>query len=286
VGNAGAQSGYMARGGFTLVDVQYAEYDAIHRNDFIYDVPNGLDAWLLIFAQTSAVFHVNGRDVTYPANTITLFKPKQKIYYRACEDRFANDWIRFTTDEAFVEHGAIPGTIPISVSQQEKLFHRLFQLICYEKERNGAASGRVIGMLLEIIFTKLGELVAEQSGNSTFHSLQELRSSIYRHPDLDWNLTEMAAKLFISPGHLSTLYKKAFGVTCKADLINSRIDMAKKYLLNSMRSIGEIAELCGYQNIEHFVRQFKEATSYTPGNYRKDHAFTGQPLGLNQEEES
>lgn len=258
-------------GGSILTNIEYAEYDAIHRGDFVYDLPNGLDAYLLLFVHTPAIFSVDGKSVEYPANTITLFRPHQKIYYRACEDRYANDWIRFTSDEPFVVQSPIPNATPISVSTQEKSFHRLFQLICYEKERDSYLSERVVSMLLEIIFTKLGELLVDYSSSIAYSSLQELRTNIYQYPNLEWNLKNMAAQMNISLGHLSSTYKKAFGITCKADLINSRISLAKKYLASSDYTVNEIAELCGYQNPEHFVRQFKKMTNSTPGGYRKDH---------------
>lgn len=256
-----------------MVEVQYVEYDAIHRENFVYDIPNGLDAWLLVFAQTPAIFLVEGKHVRYPANTITLFKPKQRIYYCACEDRYSNDWIRFTTDEIFVRTTTFPGAVPTAINNQEKTFHRLFQLMSYEAERNTTTSAIVIGKLLEIMFMKINELVDDRSKTRMTSTLQELRSDIYQHPNEKWSLQLMASKLNISTGHLASSYKQAFGVSCTTDVINSRISLAKKYLLNSNHTIAEIAELCGYQSPEHFDRQFRAVTNYTPTRFRADLAF-------------
>lgn len=53
------------------------------------------------------------------------------------------------------------------------------------------------------------------------------------------------------------------------DVINSRIRMAKEYLIQNAQSIAEVASRCGYQNVEHFCRQFKQLTGHTPRNYQK-----------------
>ena len=51
------------------------------------------------------------------------------------------------------------------------------------------------------------------------------------------------------------------------DVINARF-MAKEFLLQANYTLTEIAELCGYSNVEHFCRQFKEKTGCTPGEFR------------------
>jgi YesN/AraC family two-component response regulator len=78
----------------------------------------------------------------------------------------------------------------------------------------------------------------------------------------------MAEKLNISVGYLEEIYKNTFGVTCMEDVISSRINLAKKYLLYDHYSIAEIVTLCGYRNIEHFFRQFKKITGITPNRFR------------------
>lgn len=52
------------------------------------------------------------------------------------------------------------------------------------------------------------------------------------------------------------------------DVINSRIRLAKEYLMHCTHTVTEIATLCGYNNVEHFCRQFKQVTGYTPSKFR------------------
>jgi len=79
----------------------------------------------------------------------------------------------------------------------------------------------------------------------------------------------MAEELRVSPGYLQTIYKKAFGISCMDDVIAHRIRLAKEYLTHSSQTVAEIASRCGYQNVGHFCRQFKQYTGMTPKNYQK-----------------
>ena len=64
----------------------------------------------------------------------------------------------------------------------------------------------------------------------------------------------------MSTGHLHLLYKQKFGLSCMDDVIASRIRKAKDLLIYTDHSIVEICEQCGYQNLEHFCRQFHKNT--------------------------
>jgi AraC-like DNA-binding protein len=104
--------------------------------------------------------------------------------------------------------------------------------------------------------------------NPLYKKLYELKKEIYRNPNQEWTVAKMAEKLSISSGYLEDIYKSTFGITCIDDVINSRINLAKKYLLYEHYTISEIVTLCGYHNVEHFFRQFKKITGVTPKSFR------------------
>lgn len=52
-------------------------------------------------------------------------------------------------------------------------------------------------------------------------------------------------------------------------LAQYRIDMAKRWLLETNMKISEIADRLKYKNSENFIRFFKKITGVTPGKYRK-----------------
>lgn len=247
--------------------IRYVEYDATHADNFVFDVPEGHDCWLLVLTQTPAVFLVDDEYKEYPANCAILYKPYQRVYYGACGERYANDWIRFDTDETYITTAPIPNGVPF-VIHDPSYCHKIYQLLVKEHILNNNYKDISIDNLLRILFNKLLESYNYKQTTPMHKSLNELKMEIYFNPNKDWTVAKMAERLNISVGYLEDIYKNTFGVTCMDDVINSRINLAKKYLLYENYTIAEIVALCGYRNIEHFFRQFKKITGVTPNRFR------------------
>lgn len=79
----------------------------------------------------------------------------------------------------------------------------------------------------------------------------------------------MANEVMLSPAYFQILYKQAFGVTCMTDVIHTKIQTAKKLLTSTDMLVSEIADELGYNQVYHFIRQFKKITGITPGAFRK-----------------
>ncbi len=100
--------------------------------------------------------------------------------------------------------------------------------------------------------------------------LQKLRSEITLNPQKEWDIEQEAKKIGISRSHLQRLYKQYFSVSCMDDVISARMNKAKSLLKHTDLRIQEIAIQCGYQNVSHFMRQFKEKSGMTAMQYRKN----------------
>ena len=102
--------------------------------------------------------------------------------------------------------------------------------------------------------------------NERFRLLRgEMFSNLRQH----WNVEKMAGRVGLSKSRFYTIYKSIYGNSPVDDLIRARIDRAKNALQFSTASIAEIAENLGYNNLTHFMRQFKAMTGTTPEQYRK-----------------
>lgn len=253
--------------------IRYIGYDIKHDANFVFDLPNGHDCWLLLLTHTPAYFYVNGRIEEYPAYSAVLFPPNQKIYYAASQSIYENDWIRFDSDEAYVCDFPIQGK-PFS-PQDPEYCHQIIKLLAWEHAESNDKSGEIISLLLQVLFNKL--LDQQHDNLAIQHQLVQLRKEIYNSPEKEWSVNLMAEKLNISPSYLQAIYKEKFGISCMNDVINRRIKFAQDQLLNSNLSVHEVALMAGYQNIEHFHRQFKKMTKLTPLEYRK---ITKKELGI------
>lgn len=251
-----------------MTTIYYVGYDAAHPDDFVYDIPEGHDFWLLILTQTPAEVWVQGEIAEYPANCAVLYPPRHKILYRACSDQFVNDWVRFDSAESFITETTLPLGIPFPVPDPGYC-HQLFQLIASENFFKGDYRELSIDYLFRVLFNKLLEAAQSKENTPHYQLLLDLRKAIYNNPGFHWTVPAMAETVHLSPGYLQALYKSTFGISCMDDVIQCRIRLAKERLIYGPLRIADIGALCGYRNVEHFTRQFRQMTGCTPREFRK-----------------
>ena len=104
-----------------------------------------------------------------------------------------------------------------------------------------------------------------------------IRAKIYNQPQFNWTIEGLAHELAMSKSSFQHLYKDFFGVSAITDVIESRLHHSKYLLTTTNFSIKRIAELCGYTNETHFMRQFKYHIKQTPSEYRIHNASSPSP---------
>lgn len=82
-------------------------------------------------------------------------------------------------------------------------------------------------------------------------------------------LAELAELVHMNPNYFCNYFKKQTGITPFTQLNNIRIRKASEMLRQSRNSVAEIADACGYENANYFIRKFKEMRGCTPSAYRK-----------------
>lgn len=92
--------------------------------------------------------------------------------------------------------------------------------------------------------------------------------------DMNLNVSKIGNVFGVTPAYLSRVYKKETGNTVSRTINTVRVTAAEKLLLETDRSVGEIADEVGYYYSNAFIRFFKSHTGVTPGQYR---ALHGKP---------
>jgi AraC-like DNA-binding protein len=82
------------------------------------------------------------------------------------------------------------------------------------------------------------------------------------------SVSEMAARVHLSPAHFSRLFRKVSGQSPIQFLLDIRLSLARHLLRETSMSVAEIAERLGYQDVFFFSRQFKEKAGMPPSAYR------------------
>lgn len=294
-----------------MLEIDFIGYDGTHPSGFIYGLPQGHDSYLLLLTSTPAEFYLpkepsetmapkadsvrrdirkdlpqhpvppefrraateplpEGEFRRFPAGTAILYTPGSFVLYRACEETYGNDWLRFRCDEAFIDQLPLKNQ-PFQVSDAEYC-HDLFKLMTWESTMGNTDSGALLSHLLNALLLKLAESCFRPAGNPHTQEMLDLRKRIYNNPELPWSVESMAKELHLSCGYLQALYKTMFGSSCMEDVILQRLKRAQDQLISTAKSVREIAEDCGYNNVEHFCRQFRKFLDVSPSRYRREHS--------------
>ena len=110
--------------------------------------------------------------------------------------------------------------------------------------------------------------------------LLRLLDYIEKHIADPLDVATLAQTAGISRNQLFREFKKYLYCTPHSYLLERRIAKARLMLEKDTASIKEIAEACGFENIEVFYRSFRQMTAMPPAVYRKMHAaydFEFQP---------
>ena len=82
-------------------------------------------------------------------------------------------------------------------------------------------------------------------------------------------INDLAARLDMSPGYFSSMFKKEVHQSTMQYITGLRIERAREYLERTDQSVAVIAKSVGYEDSQYFFRVFKKATGMTPLQYRQ-----------------
>ncbi len=84
----------------------------------------------------------------------------------------------------------------------------------------------------------------------------------------DFSLMHLAEIVNLSAGHLSTVFKKIFGIPFHEYLVTMRLERAKIMLLTTKYKVYEIAEMTGFDDPNYFSTSFKKKYGISPNIFR------------------
>lgn len=113
------------------------------------------------------------------------------------------------------------------------------------------------------------ENIAREKEERDAKPVRILKQYIEDHYMQDLSLSRMAEMVGMNASYVSSMFKRETGMTYSEYLFQCRVKQASRLLAETDRSIGEIAETCGYQDARYFSRQFTKLVGLKPSEYRK-----------------
>ena len=119
-------------------------------------------------------------------------------------------------------------------------------------------------ILTSVIYTKSYDNIFEDK-KIIKNTYEFINDSI----DTNFTLESLATNVNLSKYHFLRLFKKEFGLTPHAFIVNERLNRANKLIQKGI-SISEASVHVGFNDQSHFSRNFKKYFGYTPSYLQKN----------------
>ena len=232
------------------------------------------DYQILYVASGKAHFWFNGIEEIVDSGHMVLYKPKEVqkyVYY--VEDHPEVFWIHFTGYDvknileyhgiSLNQHVFYSGTLPEYKMSFRKIIRELQQ--CEYGYEDYIASS----------FNNILLLVSRQQQNGENYTVtipEEIEMAVsYFNENYNTKISvaQYAESLHISTNWFIRNFKQHMKMSPAQYLLSLRMVNAQSLLENTDYSVGEIAEIVGYDNQLYFSRVFKKEYGISPAQYRK-----------------
>ena len=226
------------------------------------------DCWVLEqVVKGTGVLLVDGVRYTASAGDIYLLPPGSDHEYFSdavdpWEKIFMN--LRGRLPESLFSFYAMAGTVVFSGCGAEGLFREFLEIV----RREGRPEEQLPSCAL-----KLHEIcIAVHSRHS---QPEEPRDAVRIKQYLEQNVSrlvsirELAEILGRSEDYVGTQFKKAYGITPYAYLLEQKMELACRLLRNTALPVREIAARLGYDDAHYFSGLFRKAIGVPPSSLRK-----------------
>jgi AraC-like DNA-binding protein len=222
---------------------------------------------LMLIRKGSMTIMQKEQEFQAPKNSIVFLDCHQPHIYRANEN-LVFEWFHFSGnasqhyfDLLFDKKGCV-----FSIEHNFVIPECMRQILCIDNRNN--INEHLISVNIHKILSELNGLsndVLDVQEKIIVHAIQYIES----HYNLDFDLTELANYVNLSPFHFSRVFKKYTGYSPNEYMINFRINFAKKMLQDTRLSIKDIAISSGFNSCSHFVTTFKKRINLSPKNFRE-----------------
>lgn len=166
--------------------------------------------------------------------------------------------------------GILPRTIILSGYDDFKYAQQAIRYGVEEYVLKPCRSTEVMRLLNKIIDEICGgesrEKMPEISSNAIVNQAVEY---MHEHYNEELTLVDVAEKVGISSGYLSTLFTQNLGSGFIDTLNGIRVERACVYLQQNQMKTYEVAFKVGFRDEKYFSRIFKKVTGVTPSEYKK-----------------
>ncbi|MBN9381513.1 MAG: helix-turn-helix transcriptional regulator [Chitinophagaceae bacterium] len=172
----------------------------------------------------------------------------------------------------------ISEALHLSEKEKQILYDCVIKIQTELQENIDIHSQAIIVSTLELLLNYCSRFYGRQfitrksSNNAVVVQIEKILSEYFKRKDISEKglptVKHLAEQVNLSPGYLSDLLKKETGRNTQDHIHFYLIEEAKNILLNTNRSVGEIAYSLGFEYPQYFNKLFKKKTGKTPVEFR------------------
>lgn len=238
---------------------------------------------------SNVAVELNGKQYkAYPGDCL-LHESETSREFHGEDNKCDSDWCVFSGSGILLSLNTLD--LPVNRVFRPTSTHFVAPLltkIAFENERKSNQWEKIVSLSLQELLIKLSRhcFIEGVKLNGTLdpqEKLQEVRSIVQEQLKKQWTVAEMANLGNLSTSRFAFLYKKSFEVSPMEDLIRQRIHQATILLSDTGKSIAQIAEETGFEDLQYFYKAFKKRIGTTPKGVRERNS-TSSPWKTYDEE--
>lgn len=110
--------------------------------------------------------------------------------------------------------------------------------------------------------------LAEDSDHGNSSRLHYVLQYIHEHLTERIPVDLLSRKAYLSRNIFFKWFKEQFGLTPLEYITRERIKLARQLLADENKTVAQVSLLCGFSDVNYFVRTFRKSEGLTPGAYR------------------
>ena len=242
------------------------------KKGFVLDRKDIGSIYIFIHFLTPVNSILNGKETKiYPGGCV-FYGLHSSQFFESLQCELVHDWFHADNScgELMYKYGLKCETVYYPKESDE-----ITRFICdieienMNKEKNYK---KIIDCTAEKLFIKLSRACSQYNDDLNADRQRDIflnaRRKIHMNFADRWTVEDMAKLVNMSESRFYVMYKRIFGISPAKDLSRKRIQSAQALLLRDECTVSEVAELTGFTNQYHFIRQFRQLTGITPGKFK------------------
>lgn len=238
-------------------------------------VLEGIGRYIIVEHGHEMMFDLTPGQVLYLA-PCTWSCPLPQVPYKSLAITLRPDVTRVTihSRQAVRKNGVVPWRYLAEWQTSASLGSRGEHLLKLLDDSSPSRLGRrMYNMVVEVLISEVAGLVEDASellrskDTVLWHSLCDYISAHWSDPNL--SREQMAVFFKRHPNHISRFFQQHARQNFRSYLNEIRLKRSMQFLNDMRYNISDAASMCGFTDLQYFIRCFRKRFGFTPGEYRK-----------------